>query len=261
MMLTQHPLSAAFPSMSPQELSDLTDDIALHGLIHPVVTLDGQVLDGWHRYQACLHAEAKPITVEFDGPDPVAFVLGANIQRRHLTATQRAAAIVLANAWKPSGKQGGGEAASPPLSNAEMAAQAKTTVRTIQHAKRGVEAGKGKAMRDGEISAEAAAKPKDSAATPKGPQGDEVDVPEDRENDDSSERMADIVADYEAAAKIIESDDKLSEAWSEVKALSQRLADMTRLYEAKCAELATMTKEAKRHQRRADALEAKKGGA
>ena len=70
--LRQHPLSAAFPAMSAQELSDLSDDIALHGLRVPVVTLGGQVLDGWHRYTACQLAGVAPIAVEYDGDDPAA---------------------------------------------------------------------------------------------------------------------------------------------------------------------------------------------
>lgn len=75
------------------------------------------------------------------------------------------------------------------------------------------------------------------------------------ELDDAHERMADLAADYEAALKVIESDDKLATAWDEVKALTAKLADLNRLYDAKCGELATMTKEAKRWKRKAEALE------
>lgn len=84
------------------------------------------------------------------------------------------------------------------------------------------------------------------------PSDDDEAPPEDETPD---ERLADLARDYEAALRIIESDDKLAEAWGEVKALTLRLEDMNRLYSAKCAELATMTKEAKRWMKKAQALE------
>ncbi len=257
--LQQHALSAAFPAMSPQELSDLTDDIAAHGLRQPVITYKGQVLDGWHRYQACLHAEVKPALVEFDGADPVAFVLSLNMSRRHLSASQRAAAVVACSAWKPAGRPEKGEAASPFLTNAKMAKAADTTTRTIQKAKRAHEAGLGEQVRDGKVSVERAAEvaklPKEDwqealerKSTPK-----EVEVLE--EVSDNAQRMADLVGDFEAAVRIIESDDKVAEAWAEVKTLSTKLEEMTRLYDAKCRELATMTSEAKRWMKKAQAKE------
>jgi hypothetical protein len=52
-LLEQHPLSAAFPSMPENEIAALALDIESHGQREPGITLDGMVLDGWHRYLAC----------------------------------------------------------------------------------------------------------------------------------------------------------------------------------------------------------------
>jgi hypothetical protein len=77
--LKQHALSAAFPAMHAEDLSSLTDDIAVNGLRQRIVLFEGQVLDGWHRLSACGAAGVPPEFVEFEGDDPVAFVtsLGA----------------------------------------------------------------------------------------------------------------------------------------------------------------------------------------
>ena len=261
--LTQHPLSAAFPAMSPQELSDLTDDIAAHGLRQPVITYEGQVLDGWHRYQACLHAEVKPALVEFDGVDPVALVMSLNMSRRHLTSSQRAEAATACAAWKPSGRQAvtpKGAAAAPPKSNAELAEVAGVSVRTIQNAKRAHEAGLGSAVREGKVTVERAAAiaklpPEERAAAIEAKPAKRPAAEVLEEVSDNAQRMAELAGDFEAALKIIESNDPLAEAWAEVKALSAKLEDLNRLYDAKCRELATMTAEAKRHHRRAVELE------
>lgn len=72
-----------------------------------------------------------------------------------------------------------------------------------------------------------------------------------------AERLADLVADHEAALKIIAADPMLASAWAELKTERERYAQLERLYDAQRAELATMTREAKRHMKRAQALEGK----
>lgn len=81
------------------------------------------------------------------------------------------------------------------------------------------------------------------------------------ELDDTHERMADLAADYESALRIIEADDKLAAAFAEVKTWREKYAQLERLYDAQRAELATMTKEAKRHARKAEALSKQAKGA
>ena len=273
--LTQHPLSAAFPAMSPQELSDLTDDIAANGLRQPVVTYHGQVLDGWHRYQACIHAEVTPTFINFPPTeDPVAFVLSLNAQRRHLTASQRAAAVVFCQEWRPVAvKQ---EPSSyPPAGTTEkvMAEQAGVTTRTIRDAKAAQRGGAGDLVRDGKVSAkkgaeiaklpakeraEAIANPEawqaslERKSTPKEEEILEQVVDNAEQARLDAERMADLVADYEELRRITDADDKLAEARLIIKEQRAKYEQLEGLYNAQRRELAEMTKAAKRWQRKAE---------
>lgn len=90
-----HPAAARFPLLGDEELRRLADDIAAHGLVHPIV-LDGEglILDGRNRYNACVLAEVEPQFVIHDG-DPVAFVLSANVERRHMSTGARAMATAM----------------------------------------------------------------------------------------------------------------------------------------------------------------------
>ena len=84
----QHPLSAAFPPMSDRDFAELCRDVARSGLRHAITLFVNQILDGWHRYQAC----REPRFTDFDGDEAAArrFVISANLARRHLDAGQRA---------------------------------------------------------------------------------------------------------------------------------------------------------------------------
>lgn len=106
-----HPLCTAFPAIDPDDFDGLVEDISTNGLREPIVLLDGQVLDGRNRYHACLQAGVEARFREFgsdkgDGTDPVVFVLSKNLRRRHLTATQRAAAVAKAQDWSRARTQG-----------------------------------------------------------------------------------------------------------------------------------------------------------
>jgi hypothetical protein len=97
-------------------------------------------------------------------------------------------------------------------------------------------------------------------AKPKVPKGDQLrqeppPEPEAEADEGDAERMADLVAEYEAALKIIEGDDKLSAAWDECKTLTRKYEQLEGLYKATCIELAEMTREAKRWKRKAESLE------
>lgn len=97
MTLTRHPFSALFSKydMSEADLAKLADDINNNGQHLPITTFDGEVLDGWNRYRACMLVNIKPAIEEFDGEDPWAFVCSVNISRRHMTAQQIAAVFLL----------------------------------------------------------------------------------------------------------------------------------------------------------------------
>jgi hypothetical protein len=97
----QHPLSSAFPGMSPEQLRELIDDIDLNGVREPIVAYENKILDGWHRYQACQELNVvRPPMVAYEGDDPVGYVLSKNLHRRHLDAGARAIIIARLMHWQ-----------------------------------------------------------------------------------------------------------------------------------------------------------------
>lgn len=93
-----HPLADVFPLMEGREFNDLVADVAAHGLNEPIITHDGMILDGRNRYRACQRAGVPYRLQPFAGEEPAAFVISANLRRRHLNESQRAmVAAKLAN--------------------------------------------------------------------------------------------------------------------------------------------------------------------
>jgi N6-adenosine-specific RNA methylase IME4 len=86
-----HPLSELFPLMQGREFDELVADIRANGLREPIWTYDGQILDGRNRWRACDAAGVshRPMR-EYEGDDPVSFVVSMNLHRRHLDESQRA---------------------------------------------------------------------------------------------------------------------------------------------------------------------------
>jgi ParB-like nuclease domain len=91
-----HPIADLFPMMTDEELADLAADIKANGLIHAIVVdKDGAIIDGRNRDRACEIAGVEPTTVPFDGDDPRAYIIAANVCRRHLTKGQQAMAVAM----------------------------------------------------------------------------------------------------------------------------------------------------------------------
>jgi hypothetical protein len=100
--LVAHPLASRFPPLPLQEFEALKENIALLGLLHPIVVNErGEILDGIHRWKACTQLEIEPATIQLasllssNGERPpvseVEFIFSANVNRRHLTNDQRTA--------------------------------------------------------------------------------------------------------------------------------------------------------------------------
>jgi hypothetical protein len=90
--LPAHPLANLFPMMEQADIEKMGDDIVTFGLRHKIVLLDGMVLDGRNRQAACIFADVAPEYEDYDGDDPIGFVWSLNMERRHLTPSQKAMA-------------------------------------------------------------------------------------------------------------------------------------------------------------------------
>jgi ParB-like chromosome segregation protein Spo0J len=89
-----HEYANIFQIHDGRPLWDLSDDIKVHGQHEPIVLFEGKVLDGRRRLAACIRAKVEPKFRHFKGTDEeaLAFVVGANLHRRHLGETERAMA-------------------------------------------------------------------------------------------------------------------------------------------------------------------------
>lgn len=261
--MKQHPLSAAFPAIDAADFAALVRDIEANGLRNPITTLDGMVLDGWHRYSACVAAGVEPVLVELDPTtDPRVFVLSLNLSRRHLTASQRAAAVAAVAKWAPPHRPQKGDPGSPfPQTIETLAVVANVSERTVQRARVAEEAGLGEAVRDGKVSAKRAAEvaklPVEQRSAALEARSEPKPAPEPEFDDDTRQRLDDLAADLEALTRIVEADDRLAEAAKMLKEEKAAHARTQSLYEAQRVELAEMTREAKRWMKKAQALEKK----
>src|SRR4051794_33315386 len=61
-----HPACLAFPLLPESELRELAEDIKFRGLLHPVITWKGQILDGRNRLAACERAGVEPRFMEWE---------------------------------------------------------------------------------------------------------------------------------------------------------------------------------------------------
>lgn len=93
-----HPAADLFPLMEGQPFKELVKDIEKNGLLQPVILHEGKILDGRNRARACEELDLEFKIKEWDGKgdSPTAWVLSTNLQRRHLTQSQKA--IIAADA-------------------------------------------------------------------------------------------------------------------------------------------------------------------
>jgi len=87
-----HPYAEIFPAMSDEELKELRTDLAKRGLLDPITTYQGKVLDGRNRQDLCRELGIAMKAVEFKGTDEDAlnFVMSKNLHRRQLSSGQKA---------------------------------------------------------------------------------------------------------------------------------------------------------------------------
>jgi hypothetical protein len=86
-----HEYANLFPMMTPAEYAALRDGMQANGYDNtsPIVTLNGRILDGRNRHKAAMELGVAPLLVEYEGNDPLGFVIRHNLNRRHLSESQR----------------------------------------------------------------------------------------------------------------------------------------------------------------------------
>ena len=157
--LKRHELSSIFGDMPETDFENLVKSVEQDGFMDSLIrVLDGKVLDGWHRYQAALSLNLvrklmfMPWDDEKDG-EAIAFVSARNLERRHLTASQRGQIVVFLNerfGW-------GGDRSKTPddalKTKADLATEANVGASTIDRAAKVEKLGRSEEVMSGEKTA------------------------------------------------------------------------------------------------------------
>jgi ParB/RepB/Spo0J family partition protein len=90
------PASTMFPALPAGEMRALQDSIAANGIMQPIIinAETGRVIDGRHRLQAAIALGMADVPVIAVEGDAVQTAIAANMARRSLTPSQRAAMAV-----------------------------------------------------------------------------------------------------------------------------------------------------------------------
>ena len=92
-----HPHANVMPAMTAGEFQALKADILENGQYETIKLLDGIILDGRHRYQACRELDIQAKVETWTGKNSLEYVLSVNLQRRHLSENQRVMAAAEAS--------------------------------------------------------------------------------------------------------------------------------------------------------------------
>jgi hypothetical protein len=142
-----HPYADLFPMCSDEVIQQLAEDIGKNGQRQLIIIDDDEmIIDGRHRFLACEIAGVVPVYESFVGTDSekLAYVVSANIHRRHLTTTERAEIAATIATMKPgdnqhSGKKkkegGSNDPPSKPVSTKKAAAMMNVSTSSVKRAK------------------------------------------------------------------------------------------------------------------------------
>ena len=100
MVMKRYSNSNVYP-ISQTAIDSIAANMKEHGFDpdFPIIVKDGEIVDGWHRYEAAKQAGVEPEFREFVGSaeDVLHYILRANGDRRHLWQGQKAAAAIIIN--------------------------------------------------------------------------------------------------------------------------------------------------------------------
>lgn len=158
-MPTLHAITAAFPRLEAQPLAHVRESLRRVGLLVPIATYEGEVIDGRHREELCRELGIEPEYRDYTDcgalPDVVA---GLNLLRRHLDTGARAlAAAALAPYYRA---QVNGAKLPPGRTADRAAAEWDVSASSVKQAKRVLDHALpevAEAVRDGRLSVSRAA--------------------------------------------------------------------------------------------------------
>lgn len=262
-----HPFAEIFPLLDDAEFDALVADIKAHGLREHIWLYEGKILDGRNRFLACKTAKVEPNFREYKGDDALAFVVSLNVQRRHLTTSQRAmAAAEIANLSKGERKSNAHKCASQD----EAAQSLKVSRRSVQNAKQVIDHGS-KALKDavksGDVPVTRAAavvdlpKPEQLKAATQKPEPTEPNDPERPDDIDEDGALAAAEADYARRVDaVMQSDDKLVEAKAQLKQQAALIGTLEMTRDGYMRGKAAVTKLLQAEQRKVARLEKENKG-
>lgn len=196
-----HPYADSFPMLGKEELESMADSIKASGQLQPIIVRksDNLLIDGRNRLAACEIAKVKP-RIEFwdlDEESTLHHIASANVDRRHLTTSQRAAfaaeyaerlkAILEAQpkpeAPEPGKGKKGRKASAKGEAVKEAAKKFKVSEKTVKAAGKAKKAGKAEAVKAGAASVHKANKEAAEAEAAKKPftvvvNGVEIKIPD-----------------------------------------------------------------------------------
>lgn len=138
--------SLLFPELQEQEFQALKQDIRKHGQREPIALWRGQILDGRHRYRACLELGLPPAFSHLpDETEPLPYVISGNRHRRNPTPSQNSASafytyqlshgiLPLASSDYERNSAGSANLQISPLTQREAADLFGVSVRSLAHA-------------------------------------------------------------------------------------------------------------------------------
>jgi len=157
-----HDLCKLFPPMPEDQFNSLIDSIRDHGLLTPIMLHEGKILDGRHRYKACINLGIEPSFEEYEGEDALGYVIALNLSRRHLDESQRAMIATRCATLKRGGKSDlNVEISTLKLSQKDAAARFNISRHSVIAARKVVERGTRElsdAVESGQIAVTVAAK-------------------------------------------------------------------------------------------------------
>jgi len=235
--------------MTEGQLEDLVEDIKQNGLLEPIVVYQNQILDGWHRWSACQRANITPEFVTYGGENPIDYVKSKNLNRRHLSESQRAMAVVACNEWQKANTPDG---VKPEKILAE---EAQVGLRSISRAVLAHNAGMADDVMAGDITLYAAEKKirnkperETVRVSTEGLEAYQQQITElqneitalRERNEELQTLSEDLLAENEMMQKILEEDERFPAALKEIKNLQDRI----RIYKEQMTGLQNQANEA-----------------